>query len=292
MSAGLIATACVCCGGTSFDKVPAILMPFVAHRAFGWAPVTIDASWGLKTVPEGRAFSLCNSLLCRDCGLVFLDIRFDDEALSRLYADYRGEAYTRLRDSYEPGYRLRNAGLQQGCTYLSDIENFLRPLLPNSLKVLDWGGDTGINTPFKGQSNDVHVFDISEVSPLPGILHVSFEEALTHRYDLVVCSNVLEHTPYPASTLAKISQVMNEHSVLFLEIPHEVLMKSHATGEERLKAKRHWHEHVNFYTDTALQSLVSACGLSVLKFEEKNIVSDHADFHQFFVACKLAGSKS
>jgi hypothetical protein len=114
MSAALIATSCVCCEGQNLDKSPAILMPFVAHRAFGWAPVTIDESWGLKTVSEGLAYSLCNSLLCRDCGLVFLDIRFDNEALSRLYADYRGEDYIHLRDTYEPGYRSRNDDLQQG----------------------------------------------------------------------------------------------------------------------------------------------------------------------------------
>lgn len=292
MSAELIATACVCCGGVNLGRAPAILMPFVAHRAFGWAPVNINASWGLKTVPEGRAYSLCNSLLCQDCGLVFLDIRFDDQALSRLYADYRGEAYTYLRDSYEPGYRERNESLQQGCSYLSDIEDFLRPLLPKHPKILDWGGDTGINTPFKEQSSCVHVFDISKVSLLPGISRVNLEEAMAHEYDLVVCSNVLEHTPYPAASLAEISKVMNEHSVLYLEVPHEVLMKSYATGMERLKAKRHWHEHVNFYTDTAFQSLVRASGLDVIKFEEKKIVSGISEFHQFFVACKLADSKS
>jgi len=208
-----------------------------------------------------------------------------------LYADYRGEAYTLLRDLYEPGYRIRNDGLQQGSTYLSEVETFLHPLLPSNPKVLDWGGDTGVNTPFKAPGNCIHVFDISEVSPLPGIARVNFEEALTQRYDLVACSNVLEHTPNPAATLAQISQVMNENAVLYLEVPHEVLMRSYATGAERLRAKRHWHEHVNFYTDTALQSLVRMAGLSIIKFEEKKIVSGSLEFHQFFVACKLSGPR-
>ena len=288
MSEELIATACVCCDSSGITKFPAILMPFVADRAFGWVPATIDSSWGLQTIPEGCAYSLCNSLFCRDCGLIFLDIRFDDSALSRLYAGYRGEEYTRLRDTYEPGYRIRNDGLQCGITYLDDVEEFLRPLLPKKLNVLDWGGDTGVNTPFKNGSNSVHVIDISEVTPIPGISRVNFEEALANRYDLVVCSNVLEHTPYPGLTLSKISKVMDENSVLYLEVPHEVLMRTYATGPERLRAKRHWHEHVNFFTDKAVQSMVRSSGLEVLKFEDKKIISGASEFHQFFLACKLA----
>jgi hypothetical protein len=288
MSGELIATACVCCGRSSFAKSPAILMPFVAHRAFGWAPAAIDASWGLQTIPEGRAYSLCNSLLCRDCGLIFLDIRFDDGALSRLYAGYRGEDYTRQRDLYEPGYRVRNDSLQRGITYLDAVEGFLHPLLPKRLNILDWGGDTGINTPFKNVSNCAHVLDISEVTPLPGISRVNFEEAKAYRYDLVVCSNVLEHTPYPKVMLSKISKVMDKNSVLYLEVPHEVLMRTYSTGPERLRAKRHWHEHINFFTGEAVQSLVRSSGLEVIKFEDKKISSGASEFHQFFVACKLA----
>ncbi len=288
MSEELIATACVCCGSSSLIKAPAVLMPFVAHRAFGWTPVSIDSSWGLQTIPEGRAYSVCNSLHCPDCGLIFLDIRFDDGALSRLYAGYRGEEYTRLRDTYEPGYRLRNDGLQDGITYLDEVERFLLPLLPKTLSVLDWGGDTGVNTPFKHGSNCLHVFDISDVSLVPGISRVNLEGALAHRYDLVVCSNVLEHTPYPLATLSKIIKVMDKNSVLYLEVPHEVLMRTRATGHERLSAKRHWHEHVNFFTDKAVQHLVQGSGLEIIKFEDRKISSSACDFHQFFVAAKLA----
>jgi hypothetical protein len=287
----LIATACVCCGCSSIAKSPAVLMPFVADRAFGWAPVNIDSSWGLQTIPEGRAYSLCNSLFCRDCGLIFLDIRFDDGALSRLYTGYRDEEYTLMREAYEPGYRIRNEGFQHCISYLDDVENFLRPLLPKTLSVLDWGGDTGVNTPFKYGGNSIHVFDISEVESIPGVSRVNLEEALEHSYDLVVCSNVLEHTPYPVVMLSEISKVMNRNSVLYLEVPYEVHMRTYTTGTERLLAKRHWHEHVNFFTDRALQSLVQSSGFEVIKFEDKKISSTESEFYQFFVACKLAEQK-
>jgi hypothetical protein len=81
---------------------------------------------------------------------------------------------------------------------------------------------------------------------------------------------------------------MDDNSVLYLEVPHEVLMRTYATGPERLHTKRHWHEHVNFFTGKAVQSLVRSYGFEILKFEDRKINSGASEFHQFFVACKLA----
>ena len=124
-----ISTHCVCCGSANIKSSPAILMPFVAHRAFGWAPVVIDESWGLSTIKNGNAYSLCKSLYCGECGFLFLDIRFTDKELDRLYFEYRGERYTELREYYEPGYSIRNQNLTGVINYLNEIEAFLAPHL-------------------------------------------------------------------------------------------------------------------------------------------------------------------
>lgn len=122
-----IATECVCCGSALLKKSPAILMPFVAHRVFDWRPVEVDESWGLNTIKNGHAYSICNSLCCNDCGLLFLDIRFSDEELSYLYRNYRDAEYTDLRESYEPGYKARNNLLIKEVNYMPDVEEFLKP---------------------------------------------------------------------------------------------------------------------------------------------------------------------
>ena len=66
-------------------------MPFISHRAFNWRPVVIDETWGLNSIKKGNAYSLCNSLFCKRCGFLFLDIRFSDDELSRLYENYRAK---------------------------------------------------------------------------------------------------------------------------------------------------------------------------------------------------------
>lgn len=61
----------------------AILMPFISHRVFNWRPVIIDDSWGLNTIPKGTLYSICNTLCCGDCGLIFLDLRFSDSEMTK-----------------------------------------------------------------------------------------------------------------------------------------------------------------------------------------------------------------
>jgi hypothetical protein len=172
-----IATQCACCGSKNLKSSPAFLMPFVAHRTFGWEPVVIDESCGLATIKPGNAYSICKSLYCNDCGFLFLDIRFSDIELSNLYRDYRGIEYNSLRESYEPGYTKRNDNLNAGIGYIEDIEKFLKPYLRFPITILDWGGDTGKNTPFKNNNEAFDIYDISNKDVLAGARVVIKKEA-------------------------------------------------------------------------------------------------------------------
>lgn len=283
---GRLASSCVCCGSDDLAASPAILMPFVAHRAFGWAPVEIDASWGLQTIRSGMAYSICKTLRCRHCTHLFCDIRFSDEEMSAIYADYRGEAYVSLRDHYEPGYRERNTGLLETVSYKADIEAFLDPYVRDPLAILDWGGDTGSNTPYETRRVSLDIFDISGKDVVPGARAVTREEASTSHYGLVVCGQVLEHTPYPSNVLADIRKAMDSESILYIEVPFEQIMRQDTPDRETIK--RHWHEHINFYTQSSLSALLRTAGFEVL---DQNALATHvggADVRILQAACRLA----
>jgi hypothetical protein len=282
-----IARHCVCCGSSSLRKSPAVLMPFVAHRAFGWTPAVIDETWGLSSISNGNAYSLCNSIECPDCGLLFLDIRFSEEEMASLYSGYRGDEYVHLRERYEPGYRDRNERLAAGAGYLHEVERFLSPHLPRSMTILDWGGDTGRNTPFAGRWLRRHVLDINEEASASAAERVSKRHALQQRYDLVVCSNVLEHVPHPYDTVMEMRGALGRGTVLYLEVPFENLMRSVAPAS-RLTTKRHWHEHVNFFTESALRCLLTACRLRVIDFRILEADGGGSARAFFQLACALA----
>lgn len=237
-------------------------MPFIAHRVFGWRPVEIDESWGLNTIRSGHAYSICNSLQCRQCGHLFLDIRFTPLEMGKLYGKYRDEAYTSLRELYEPGYSNRNQQLNNGINYRHQVEEWLVSQAGMPVSVLDWGGDTGINTPFAGKAARVHVYDISNKDVVVSSQRVSQHDIGQYEYDLVACCSVIEHVPYPHKTLLSIRHAMREKGLLYLEVPFEDVMHGEWTGA--CTRKRHWHEHINFFSEESLARLTENCGFRLV----------------------------
>ena len=53
-------------------------------RIFGWRPTEISPEWGLRDIRAGNACSICKTMMCEDCGMLFLDMRFDDEEMAAL----------------------------------------------------------------------------------------------------------------------------------------------------------------------------------------------------------------
>jgi len=280
-----IATRCVCCKSENLSSSPAVLMPFVAHRVFGWEPVVIDDTWGLRTIKHGNAYSICNSLFCNDCRFLFLDIRFSEEELSKLYQDYRGQQYTELREYYEPGYADRNESIKAGCDYIHEVENFLRPYLTFPLTILDWGGDTGKNTPFRTNCRSLDIYDISSKAVEEGATLLSKNEVQSKKYSLIVCSNVLEHVSFPSESLSEIILGMGSKSLLYIEVPLENVLIDNESSPHLYK--RHWHEHVNFYSELSLRRLVQSAGLTLIDLKRLKTTVNGNPVHLFQVACRL-----
>jgi 2-polyprenyl-3-methyl-5-hydroxy-6-metoxy-1,4-benzoquinol methylase len=115
--------------------------------------------------------------------------------------------------------------------------------------VLDWGGGNGINTPFKDA--EIDILDMAE-KPLKCGKRVTEPDP---PYDLIVCSNVLEHVSYPVEFLNQIKPWMDRSTVLFMEIPKE--------NREQLV----WHEHINRFTDESIRRLLAICGLSIIDYK-------------------------
>jgi hypothetical protein len=283
-----IARYCPACLSEDHVKSPAVLMPFVADRALGWRPVEIDDSWNLRTIANGHAYTVCNSVQCRTCGMLFLDIRFSDYELGRLYSDYRGADYTRLREHYEPGYGARNDQLKDGIPWLDAVESFLRPHLTFPVKLLDWGGDTGKNTPFKSEAGTFHIYDISHAPPVPGASFVDLKDIAKERYDLIVCSNVLEHIPYPIDLIEEVSAYMTNETVLYIEVPLEAFMFHNQRNDDIVKRRKHWHEHVNFFTMKSIEYLCKNSGLDIIESKLFLVEKISDDAHIFQLACRRA----
>jgi hypothetical protein len=49
-----------------------------------------------------------------------------------------------------------------------------------------------------------------------------------------------------------------------LEVPLEAIFQEQKTSLPRGRKKKHWHEHINFFSQKSLVKLVQSCGLEVL----------------------------
>jgi hypothetical protein len=130
--------------------------------------------------------------------------------------------------------------LKKQVPYIHVVEAFLRPHVPLPVRMLDWGGDTGKNSPFQTQAATFHIHDISHVPAVPGAAFVTRAEIDPDHYDLIVCSNVLEHIPHPIDLLAEISACMSAATILYLGIRTGSRPSGTGTSTSISLAKTRW----------------------------------------------------
>ncbi len=264
---------CICCNSTNIRKNPAFFMPFIADRVFQLPQIKIDtATTGLRDIRAGYSYLPCNSMFCLDCNHLATDVRFNDFQMNLLYSGYRNEEYISLRNFYEPGYAERNRIFHNKYHYSSIVDNFILPNLPIQPKnILDWGGDTGINTPLNYSLINHHIYDISDVDTISGAQRVGHGDLSNFVYDLVVCQHVLEHLPFPKDDITKLLSLLRDPSYFYFEVPHEPLMRNDSIDK---LSKIHWHEHINFFSLKSLSKLLESCGLDVLSIKSSDISNE------------------
>jgi SAM-dependent methyltransferase len=256
---------CVVCG-TAIRKVErGLVAPFLAERIWG------------------REAFAAEYLHCDQCDFGFFNPRLEPAEEVRLYAGYRDEEYLRIRHSTEPWYtaKLNNSfddteTMNARRRKLQEIFN--RELPPSGpASVLDFGGDRGELIHSLFPAAEKFVYDISNVDPLPGIKSLSLRESESVKFELIICSNVLEHVASPKRLLSEIESIAVPGTLIFLEVPVEtprnwrtiakrlaqegILLgtrPSLAVSLLKLRSINVMHEHLNFFSLRSLQRLASS----------------------------------
>jgi len=149
-----------------------------------------------------------------------------NDALTRLYADYRGDAYFKERHGFKPWYTKAINDDIGGEAAMQVRRGALRESLlhagidPNFTSVLDHGGDRGqmlrdIAAPVKT------VYEVSDVQPEPGVVAVDETSLKNTKWDLSLSCHVLEYLPDPAGYIVELVQLGHDETVYFFEVPDE-----------------------------------------------------------------------
>jgi hypothetical protein len=240
---------CISCGSDDLKKYKCVMADFIKYYVFG-----------------GKDHS-SNGNKCSKCGMIFSDIAYTDEQMSILYYDYRGSDYVTLRNFYEPGYVYLNNYLKSSH---DDDEarkvNIIKVLDENNINyqssfetVLDYGGDRGQKIPsqFKGEK---FVYEISDVKTEAGVKSVSNLEGKS--FDFIMCMHVLEHLAFPGKVLQEIKKCMKKDSILYLELPFEMVVEDIEKNNSNFQFVA--HEHINFFTPKSTVSILECNGFKTI----------------------------
>ncbi|MGC1784913.1 MAG: class I SAM-dependent methyltransferase [Acidobacteriaceae bacterium] len=257
---------CVVCHAPIAKSSNGLVAPFLARRI--WNRPSFSAKL----------------MHCGACGFKFFNPRLDEDEEKRLYSGYRLNQYQRMRHLYEPWYtKSFNAGLSapSGMKIRKDtLRRVLDPHLAGRCirKVLDFGGNRGELIEDLIPNTERYVYDISDLNTLTGIGHLKgIEDCQQHQWDLVICSNVLEHVRDPEKTMKEIDKTASAGTLIFVEVPQEspsgrknvtkrlvqlailaVTRPSVARVLFRPALVYLMHEHVNFFSPRALRHLANS----------------------------------
>ncbi len=159
------------------------------------------------------------SVMCRQCGLMTYAPRPETVDIDAQYA------YLDARQTPVPTKRFAENDV--GTLWrIRRVHAFIIPHLPHrTLRILDYGGSDGkLLVPFVLDDHDCEVVDY-ETRTLPGIRRRGStidELSAGLRYDLIICSHVLEHLAEPAALLRQLAALLVDGGLLYVEVPDEI----------------------------------------------------------------------
>ena len=283
-----LAPNCPGCGGRRHLEWPAHVAPFIEEYVLA------------------ESAGKCNLRECLDCGLRYFDRRYTADEMRRLYEDYRGDRYVRIRRKCEPGYD-NTAAIGDVSLRRATLNDFLRHNLGKTFSgpVLDFGGDEGQFIPdfFTGER---YVHDVTTKPLVGGAKRISDLAELEGRPPaFVLCCHVLEHLPEPIEVLNTISGFLPRGGKIYVEVPNERI-RLRWIGDSRLYRRCFdflnrqsltapaiialvrllaragksipplidppLHEHINFFHQRSLTALLVRAQYRIVAFREDTAV--------------------
>jgi SAM-dependent methyltransferase len=260
---------CVICDGEIHRLKRALVAPFLAKRIWDRPPFCVDV------------------VQCRACGFTFYNPRLNDAEEGRLYAGYRSEEYLRMRHASEAWYTERfNSDLGSSSFYELRRRALGAIIREHAGKrgirrVLDYGGNRGDLVHGLVDDAAAFVYDISGIPAVDGVTSTS--DPAGCKADLIINSNVLEHVGFPRRLVGEILEATPPGGMVFLEVPCEspfqlsrifrriaqigimaLTRPSLALSVVRPASLYMMHEHINYFTEQSLSTLMRSCGFAVV----------------------------
>ena len=210
---------------------------------------------------SGQDTVTLKSQYCLSCGFACYTPRPTEQDLKALYAYLwpRHKHKKKANRNIFPNLR-KDMGRAQRIYTLAT-----RYVSKTKLSVLDYGGGDGrIMLPFMDTKHDCYLADYGD-KQIPGVHKIADDLAsmpTDRRYDIMICSHVLEHMADPAALLKGLKKHLHDDGVIYAEVPMELRCGFPIEADPIT--------HCNFFTPASFQNLFDKAGYRVVSFQ-KNI---------------------
>lgn len=217
-----------------------------------------------KICEEGQFGLPANVVICKKCGLTYLNPRWTEDSLIDFYVNdydnyYRPNMAKTLKENslYLPVYnRLKKEG-------------FLDKKIDT---ILDIGSGEGANLQYLlEQIPDANYFAI-EPSPtcqrslkkmgieiLARDLGVDFEEKYHSNFDLIIMRHVFEHFRDPIEMLKKVSKMLKDDGVLYIAVPNSLNFGKHPLVDHCFRAVHTYYFNIHTLKNIFAKANVEVC---------------------------------
>jgi SAM-dependent methyltransferase len=199
---------CPICNSQPNQKFPARIAPFIRNR--------------INETKDPLIFLL----KCSSCDFIFFNQRLDDQEMAKIYYNYRGFKYQKLRQKYEIFYTKElndMLGKPQSGSKKDNLKKALREAkidLNKITNILDYGGDRGQHIDqeiFVKQKK--YLYDISKLEAVSGVEKI--QTISKNQFDFIISKHVIEHVSYPMELMVKISSALKKDGYFYFELPFD-----------------------------------------------------------------------
>lgn len=277
---------CIICGSDKIRTIQTRISDFLVAKIFGE-----------DEVKNSYVINLCH---CEECTFSFYDRRLTDEESNRLYDGYRGREYQKIREKYDCWYTEKiNDAINNDSMALREqqrvIEKIVKKNVPINIRIaLDYGGNQGDTFTDILGTKEKYVYDISDIPVRGGVKKIgSYQELFGYHFDFIMCNMTLEHVSYPKDFVKLLYDIGASDTYYYIEVPSEnpfeknkfSVMKNIGlffnTKYNAGRLIKHWFylkkqpympmsEHVNFFTPTAMRTLMTENGFDVIDVQEND----------------------
>ena len=209
--------------------------------------------------------------ICKNCGLIQNNPRMDSKSCIKFYQE-------EYRNFYSKNGASMKAFFKHQQKHGKKIYDFISKKLNKKIEgwtILEIGaGSGGILHHFKNKNNNVFGTDLNDKYLNYGkrrginLINTSLDklDSLKIKPDLIILSHVLEHFQNPKKELSRIRKIMNQNTLLYVEVPGvKNLHRSYQMDFLRYLQ----FGHIFHFTRQTLENLLQKNGLSRIVIDEE-----------------------